>query len=366
MHLLFIVFAFQLAAPISPESLKKTNLTGFSQAAEIIRVIKLETTPESLVGFIDHVEVDAETQAVFVGDFNSTKSILKFDSQGIYQGSLSRQGQGPGEFRGRILSFSVIGKQIFVLTDTHLSRFSLAGVFQEEINLIKTVLPLHMTAMGGQLYMNTLVNRAKGLGALLVYNQDLKLISTFGDFEPRKTTYLFTQASTLAVNNNRLWVSEAYEPLLNVFDGTGKLHGSFRLPQRNKQTLDALWATKTFNEDTRSGIKKNMHRFNNLIPYKKGVLAFEFSKSPDWVYRMYYFEIGKGVDVYDGYHFLNRSYADRELVFSWIAGRSADQLIGVYEYGDSYSLHSKRYPLLEGSHLMADDNPILILFSPTL
>lgn len=360
---LALIFGDQIIL-LNEENVTQHALSSFDEIAKIDRVIKLESSSEGLLGFIDHVVYDKDHSRIYVGDYNATGAIKVFSTNGKYLKNISQKGQGPGEFRSRLQSFSMLKDgTLVVLTTTHLQRFDADGKLIREIALPK-FMPLHMEAIGQDIFVNTGLIREGDFATVYRFNDQLKRVGSFGTFDKRKNTYRYFPPKTLATLDHHLWVSKLYGPELSVYDRQGKLVRQFVIPQKNEDTLSDLWNTENFTEDIRRGIKKHMHRFLQFFPFDSGMLAFDYAKFPERHYRMLYITPKGRIDAYSGYHLLNSRYMDKTLTFRWVAGITQNGLIGVFEYDDHHEKIAELYPQIKDQKMAVDDNPLLVLFSP--
>ncbi len=85
---LLVTFALSGCAtqPLEPERLTTRVIidTAIDSIGSINKIVQLETNDESLIGSIRRVRVHAETGDIFVGDFDSTDTLYRFDSEGKF------------------------------------------------------------------------------------------------------------------------------------------------------------------------------------------------------------------------------------------------------------------------------------------
>jgi len=102
---------------------KNEKQLKMSEIIDHIEYIKLETTPDCLIGNGQVLKVG---NSIYVKNFNPAK-ILVFDNQGKFQRQISRQGKGPGEY----VNFAYFD----VSPD---NRYVAVGGFDNTINLYST------------------------------------------------------------------------------------------------------------------------------------------------------------------------------------------------------------------------------------
>ncbi|MDR3245869.1 MAG: 6-bladed beta-propeller [Prevotellaceae bacterium] len=69
----------------------------FYDNLDSLRILKLETTGEAIIGRISRLFIVNDT--LFVADYSKAKAILAFDLQGKFLYKISRVGNGPGEYQ---------------------------------------------------------------------------------------------------------------------------------------------------------------------------------------------------------------------------------------------------------------------------
>jgi len=72
------------------------NLVNFDEQLKELKVIKLESQEENLIGTIDKIVVNRS--GIFILDIRNTKSLYHFDAGGRFKYKLSEVGTGPSEF----------------------------------------------------------------------------------------------------------------------------------------------------------------------------------------------------------------------------------------------------------------------------
>jgi len=109
----------------------EANLIRYSELADTnVHVIKLETTPQSLIGRINKIVVQGEY--IFVADTEISKALFIFDRKGKFVGKIGARGEGPTEYYD-IQDFTIDidqGKIVLLdLTGRKLNFYTLEGRF---------------------------------------------------------------------------------------------------------------------------------------------------------------------------------------------------------------------------------------------
>ncbi len=343
---------------------KAIRAQDFAEIGRIRKVVKLQTTPESLLGFADAVVVGQGRGDLFVADYYSTHSGKQFAADGTYLRQISRKGSGPGEFHTdpRALSLLPDGS-LMVATATQLMRFTKDGQYVRETSLANTALIFQLAHLGNHLFASNLSPSPKK-GNLFRSDHNFDLLKFFGPRDARLDRYLLVPYSNLCAANGELWVSSFYDMELSVYDGQGQRLRSYRFPQTNAQETKRAWNTKKFDETTRTTIKQKQHRFLNLLRFGESILAFDFVKQPEMRLGMMSLSRQNHLSLYTGYHFLNRAYADKTLTFVYLAGNAGSDVIGVVEHDEHFDFLSRKYAEIARVRHKSDDNPLLVFVAP--
>jgi hypothetical protein len=115
-------------------SIIKRDAKEFFEIGRIEKVIKLELVEDSVIGNIDKLIINKNSE-IFIGDYFSSKKVLRFDGSGKFINCYGRIGQGPGEYI-QIMGFTIgPDDNIIILTPYKLIKFKKNGEFVKEIRL---------------------------------------------------------------------------------------------------------------------------------------------------------------------------------------------------------------------------------------
>lgn len=119
---------------ISKKNIDDSN--DHSEVINIIEVIKLETSEQSLIGEMSKILVRNEKFYIHDGTSNS---ILKFNAQGEFLGKLDKKGRGPGEY-SELRDFDVDkNENIYILSYNKMLVFNPSFEFVEQLDFkVKT------------------------------------------------------------------------------------------------------------------------------------------------------------------------------------------------------------------------------------
>ncbi len=121
---------------IKINNIPKIKSVKYSDLFESIRIVKLETTSESLIGRID--KILHYHDMFFILDQVNSKSVLVFDSNGKYLRKIGNNGRGPGEYdEPNDIAIDRFNNNLIVYQHTgkKLLTYSFDGAFLEEIKL---------------------------------------------------------------------------------------------------------------------------------------------------------------------------------------------------------------------------------------
>jgi hypothetical protein len=80
----------------------RESIVDFQNRFSINRIIPLETTDVSLLGYVSQIIVSEE--GIFILD-GIQNAIFRYDMDGNFTKKIHHQGQGPGEYQGKRMSF---------------------------------------------------------------------------------------------------------------------------------------------------------------------------------------------------------------------------------------------------------------------
>ena len=121
--------------PIKFDLLNIKEYSDFYSNLDSIKLIKLETSDESLIGTISRIFIVDDL--IFVADYSITKSIFAFDFEGNYLYKINKIGGGPGEYQN-LNMVHIDNENIFILDwiSWKIIKYDLLGnlVFEQRTN----------------------------------------------------------------------------------------------------------------------------------------------------------------------------------------------------------------------------------------
>ncbi|WP_429381033.1 6-bladed beta-propeller [Mucilaginibacter sp. UYCu711] len=263
------------------------------------RMLKLETTPECLIGNIEQLyQIDSY---IFIFDRNNY-SILKFDNQGHFLKRIGRRGQGPAEY------INLVDVDLNKSNKT-LSALDLDGrkiiTYDFEGNVVsQKKIPFLFNAYkfkNNQVYLNTclftnVANPAVDLNQLIVsdtaFNPQLKSFAYSTAL--RKSEFIKTAQLPFRDYNNQLYYFNTLSPdtIWNLNKDTKSPAYVLSFSKKYFQDLDQLEISKMVME------KKNQS-FNGHYYISKDFACFGITEKSNYIYPLLY-SISTGHIMYGG------------------------------------------------------------------
>lgn len=340
----------------------QVNVQEFHDIARIDKVVKLETTPESVIGYVNKVVVSPKENQLIVKDADGF-TLKIFSEGGKYIKTAFRKGDGPGEMKSEISSFCLSHDSIYIITHKQLSKFDLNGRFLKEISLPDICFPGDVGFIKNAVFVSVLRSYRENKREIIVFDEDLRLQKEVLNYDVRKDKYLFTQTMSMCPSGDKLLFVQLYSPEFVVMTADAKSIQSYSISQLNKDVLDKIWEKTRFVEDDRTQIKRYMHRFSKLSSYGTKVILFDLVVKPNLRSFMYEYD-GKTVKVYRDYHFSNQAYVGKSLTFPHIPGGYKDGAIGIVEHDEDFDFLAAKYKEIKNANHQSDDNQLLVFFRP--
>ena len=213
-------------------SIIKREAKEFFEIGRIEKAIKLETTEDSFIGNIDKLLIDKNSE-IFIGDYFSSKKIIRFTRNGKFINCYGRKGQGPGEYV-QIMGFTIDpGDNIILLTPYKLIKFEKNGEFIKEIRMNYS--GIDITSLNDKIYIYISRYRysPKIKKSILILDLDFNEIGGLSLFDTRLEKYSFITFNALASNKNYLYFIDLYDLKLNLFKPVDDNLMQLEIPNEN-------------------------------------------------------------------------------------------------------------------------------------
>lgn len=337
-------------------SIEETGVKNFMDSGKIKKIVKLETNDDSLIGNIDSIKI-AENGDILVGDFYSSKKVLRFDKDGKYIQSYGKVGRGPGEHVS-IKNFDILpdGSIIF-LTDLKVIKYARSGQLLNEIRT--NFIPLDIAVLDDFIYISHVGFRMSPRTdeSILIFNSDLKKIGGLLEFDTRLEKYRYIPSNFFAKINQKLYFIGNYSFNLYEYDPKFSTLNCLEIPSENS-TLNSIWEKKNLSESDYGEIKKRLHRFNFIYGFRDGLFLLEFCAEKR-IFDYWVFNLGRRkakVFKYAAEYFKNN------LFFNKFVGSGDGCIIGVFNDNENFNTYKDNFPELKDIEFNIEDNPILAFF----
>lgn len=329
----------------------------FKSGGEIRKVVKLDSREDSILGTIDRVITDSDGD-FYVGDYNSSKKIYRFDRNGTFVNSIGRIGQGPGEY-DRITSFALTSdNSLIIMSSSKLLKYDKSGKLLKERRI--DFLSRDMVSFKDHIYIavNIFLTERGKKSAVLVFDLELEEQDGLFEYDNRLEKYSYLPVNHLAENKGALVFSDHYDLRLRLYNPLEKPIVQLQLPNENFK-LNTLWEKKNFVENDLTEIKKNLHRFNMVLGSGDYLFLVEDCRSKN-VYNYWVIDLTKKKALV--FKYTDPAFFENNLFFSVIVGSYEKGIIGVFNDPEKFNKHKKDYRVLQDIEFTNEDNPLLFFF----
>jgi len=330
------------------------HINYLSEGVKIIKIVKLETKKESLIGSINKVIYGAYRN-FYVGDFYIGKKIIKFDKDGQFLRSYGREGQGPGEF-SNIIDFGVDDNEnVIILTQFKLIKFNKEGNLVKERRIF--FLGKELVIDNGLIYLYVLdfKDGRRGKSKILLFDMSLKEVGGIGEYDKRLEKYLFVPLNVLSKGEGKIYFTEIYDFKINIYDTKLKRLKTLMLPYDSSR-LEKIFMKDLITEKDREYVKNIVHRFNTICSTDKVVLLSEYNKE-NKILKYWLFNFEESVV----YLFSDISEGLWNLLSS-VKGCYKRGFIAFVDNKETINVYNKETNAFNSVNIDVEENPVLILF----
>lgn len=329
----------------------------------IKKIIRPEITDNSIIGSIDRVVVDPENGDLIIGDFRSTKRVMRFDSNGKFIRVYGKPGQGPAEYLS-VMSFDVASDgSVVLLCSRKLMKFSREGellketrtdFFADKLEIIDDLIYIYVLR-----YLRTPSEKNK----IIVLDPFFVPVDGIGKYDIQLEKMLYLVSNSMDRNRKKLYFIDNYNLNLNIYNTETKHLSQLQIPNNNSQ-LDPVWEKKRLSQEDENRIHQLIHRFNNILCFSDTVFLFE-SFIEEKIFRIWLLNLEKKEVVIfnrENLFGLNGAKVQKDLFFDRISGSYNKGIIAAFDDAEDFMSHRDNYPKLRDINFKADDNPILVFF----
>lgn len=355
----------QLDSIISYDSLNiiEKDYENPREMGTITKIVRPEITDDSIIGSIDRVVVDTANGDLIIGDFRSSKCVMRFDSDGKFIRVYGKLGSGPGEYLA-VMNFDITSDgSVVLLGSRKLLKFSREGellketrthFFSEKIEIINDLI---------YIYVLRYLRSSGEKKAVIVLDPFFVQVDGIGSYDTRLKKFLFLVFNAMTRNGHRLYFLDYYDLNLNIYDTKTKHLSQLQIPNSNHR-LDTIWNKKRLSQEDEKEIHHLIHRFNMVFCFGESILLFEKLVEKE-IFRSWLLNLTKKEVVVfnkENLYGINGAKAQKDLFFDRIPGSYDKGIIAAFDDAEDFMAHRDKDPKLKAIQFKADDNPILVFF----
>ncbi len=165
-------------------SIEKKNNKKYNTLGKIVKIIKLETNDNSIIGRVRSISMDKNGSFLII-DNSSSKKIYLFDKEGKHLLNYGKPGPGPKEYLYGYGAAAFEDGSVVLVTAYKLIKFNKEGKFLKEVKIKYNA--LDQIVLNNKLYLSISIyqNSRKDNSAMLIYNSKLEQIGGINKFDNR-------------------------------------------------------------------------------------------------------------------------------------------------------------------------------------
>ena len=337
----------------------RKNVAHFSELGKIKKAIKLETIEDSLLGTVNLVVVDNASGDLFISDNDSTRKVLRFNSEGKFITAYGKIGEGPGEYK-RLIGFDINNSgDVCLLTQTKLIKYSKNGPLIKEKRL--DFVASDITIINDLIYISIMDYRRdlKNKKAILLMDEGFEEVGRIGIYDPRIEKYKFMGLNVLAKRKGKLYYIENYDLAINIFAPMTRESFQLTVPNENAD-LEKTWGKRRLSENDRQKIRNKIHRFVKIHGYYNGLFLIEMCREKN-IFDCWLLNLEKKVNIIVPFNSMVGG-SEKNLYFDLISGSYSNGIIGVFDNAEVFNRYKGNYSILKDIEFKNEDNPILVFF----
>lgn len=355
---------FQVAA-LDYNSFKVTQKTyeNMNQVGQITRVVKLETTQDSLIGSVDKIIIDYTNGDLLVGDYRNARSVFRFTSQGKFIRKYGRIGAGPAEYL-RIQDFGVTANgDVIVLDNKKLIKYNKTGDLLKEIRIDYSA--KYIEVIDDMIYINVLryQKAPKEKKAIVILDPFFVEQGGIGQYDSRLEKNLHLVWHAMAKRDQQLYFIDYYDLNLNIYDTQARTLTKLSIPNSNYK-LNELWEKKRLSLSDCDQLAISIHRFDDIFSFDNQLFLYELCVNKE-IFRLWRVNLDKKeILIFNSESFFGVSSKGEKngLFFNRISGSYPKGVIGAFTDAEKFNKYKANYPILKDVAFQLDDNPILAFY----
>ncbi len=331
----------KVSGRIVVESEKK----NFTDVFELVGVVFLETSDDSLVGRVKKVTCDEEGY-IYLLDRRSSKKLFRFDENGKYLNYYGEHGESPHGYTS-LNDFTLSEERVYILSGRKLLAFDKEGGFIHSVKLMPeypSTIFFHADYVMG--YDPT------SLQNISVYAGDLSRVDSFASFNNRFSNHDWRPRNAVAVVGDRVVVANVFNTTLNFFK-YGEEVRSVYLFDDNPEMVE-LTTLSELNPSQESRLDSLTHSFSFVYAIENQILLEEFS-SVDSISRLHLLDpVSWHSQVIDDV------YKEKERFYDYFVGSGGDLLFAVLESEETFKVFRTKFPSFPIPDFDPSKNPFLL------
>ncbi len=356
------------AAPVVPVRQVDHRVSDLAELGEVTEVVALETTDAALLGLVDRIVVDPETEDLLVGDFRSSQQVVRFARDGRYVASYTL----PEVVESDMVQFRALaplpGGRVVLTADDRASVFARNGTL-----LAHTAVPFAVDAAvfaNGYLYLrghNTGGVLREAVTAYRVQDDGrLEKVSDFHPYDERRDLFPFQPLHPLAAGGGSVFVSGLFEFRLSEYGLEGDLRQTWDL-ERSPTPMPAAWekSRHELTDADRTAMRRSVHRIRTMAVVGDRLFLVEDDNRQEPVaITLGFLDLEEVVlHRYPGLRPVSRQATPDRLTFDGVPGTWDRGLLGIVDDPEKLALLGERYPRFSDLRYDSADNPLVVYFA---
>ncbi len=337
---------------------EKINNIKYNTIGSIVKIIKLETKNNSIIGRVRSISMDRNGSFLII-DNSSSKKMFLFDKEGKHLLNYGKPGPGPKEYLYGYGAAAFEDGSVVLVTAYKLIKFNKEGKVLEEVKIKYGALD-HIV-LNNKLYLSISIyqNYHKDNSAILIYNSKLEKIGGINKFDNRLRKMIYQPLNIFTKINKKIAFISNYDLNVNIYNPLSNELSILKIPNNNKN-IEHIWDKKHLKRDDKEMITDNIHRFIFIRGFNNSLLLLEKRKN-NLIINLWLLNLkSKTIKIFPYLDFNDNT----KKIFSSIKGSYDNGLIVELSFRDEEEFESfkKEIPQLKNFEFNMDDNSFLALY----
>lgn len=332
---------------------------NLSSLLQIERITLLETVHEALLGAIDAVVVDPNTEELLVGDFYSTKSIYRFSPTGTFKRKYTFPAL-PGA--PPLSGFEVMpDSSIVAISDRAVVHLAVDGTLVQSLRL-----PFlgHSVARAGTVICVVASRSLSAPNSVFCFDDRLQQLSEFHSPDSRIEQFAYLPHKAIAASGGSIFVTQYFSPQMTMYSPQGQLVRSMALPDLGADIADEFRSGARLDDAARKRVRRGIHRFQFVFGFDDGVFMLEVNEAHELRVPCVYVPSQDTLFRFPQLSVLTAPHRNGELTFDGVVGSYSRGVIGTM--GDAAAVNRALTDLAKGDkqghalQMKTLDNPAVV------